>query len=78
MVVLAVRIVSVCALVLLVVVVVWVVAGPVAAAAAAGGGGCLASYASDVDQQGLVSSQEQRQALGHRLLADAVPAVDVD
>jgi hypothetical protein len=64
--------------VVLVPVVVFVL-GDAAAAAAAGvvDGGGLAADAADVDEQGLVLAEEQRQALGYRLLADAVPAVDV-
>lgn len=39
---------------------------------------CLPPNTADVDEQRLGPTQEQRQTLGHRLLADAVPAVDVD
>lgn len=37
----------------------------------------IAPDAAHVDQQRLVLAEEQRQELGHRLLPDAVPAVDI-
>ncbi len=44
----------------------------------AAGAGRLAPDAADVDQQRLVAAEEECQTLGDRLLADAVPAIDVD
>jgi hypothetical protein len=46
----------------------------IAAASSAGG---VPAHAADVDEQRLVLAEEERQALGDRLLADAMPAVDV-